>query len=82
VATLTQHQILPAVTEIVATVFDLPAETLTADRDLRAIEGIDSVKVLRAVAMIEQRFDVELEDADIFAARTTADLTALIGKAR
>ena len=40
----------------------VPAASLRPDADLRAIEGMDSVKVLRMVARIEQAYDIELDD--------------------
>jgi len=75
---VTRDDILPSVTEIVAKAFDVPAADLTPDRDLRGVEGVDSVKVLRAVAMLEQHYDVELDDEQIFAVKTLGELTELI----
>jgi acyl carrier protein len=77
---LTRDEIQTTVTEIVAKVFALPVADLAADKDLRQIEGVDSVKVLRAVATIEQRFDIELEDEDVFGIKSINDLTSVIEK--
>jgi acyl carrier protein len=77
---LTREEILPTVTEIVAKVFGLPIEELSPELDLRQIEGVDSVKVLRAVATIEQRYDIELEDEDVFTLKSIDDLTTVIEK--
>ncbi|WP_018348733.1 acyl carrier protein [Longispora albida] len=73
---------LETLTEITAEAFGVPAAELSPDRDLRGIDGVDSVKVLRAIARIEQRYDVELEDSDVFAVKTLGDLVTLIEKAQ
>jgi len=77
---LTRDEILPTVTEIVAKVFGLPTQELSPELDLRQIEGVDSVKVLRAVATIEQRYDIELEDEDVFKLKSIDDLATVIEK--
>ena len=58
--------ITAAVTAIAAAELSLPAASLRPDTDLRAIEGMDSVKVLRMVAKIEQAYDIELDDEVVF----------------
>ena len=58
--------ITTAVTAIAAAELGLPAASLRPDTDLRAIEGMDSVKVLRMVAKIEQAYDIELDDEVVF----------------
>jgi acyl carrier protein len=71
----TASEITETVTEIAAAELGVPAAGLAPDTDLRAIEGIDSVKVLRMIARIERKYDVELSDEDVFAL-TTIDGTA------
>ena len=44
------------------------------DTDLRTIEGVDSIKILRVVAAIERTYDIELEDEEIFAFKTIDDV--------
>ena len=79
---LTREAIVSVVTEIVARAFDLPIARLTPDLDLRGVEGVDSVKVLRAIAMIEQHFGVELEDEHVFKTTTIGELAAVIEQTR
>ncbi|MCP3757262.1 acyl carrier protein [Streptomyces sp. TBY4] len=79
--TTPRTDILSAVTDIVATVLAVPSGGLSPDLDLRGIDGVDSVKVLRVVATAEQHFDVELEDDTVFALATIAGLATAIEKA-
>ncbi len=58
--------IVATVTAIAAAELGLPAADLRPDTDLRAIEGMDSVKVLRMIAKIEQAYDIELDDEVVF----------------
>jgi acyl carrier protein len=76
----TRDQIVATVTEIVAGEFGQPAGALTPDLDLTTIEGADSVKVLRSVAKIEQRYDIELEDDDVFGLKRIDDVVNVIEK--
>jgi acyl carrier protein len=57
-----------------------PAE-LHPDSDLRAVEGADSIKVLRIIAKIEQRYDVELEDEDVFGVSTVEQVAGVVAAA-
>jgi acyl carrier protein len=77
---VTREQIMQTVTEIVAKEFGQPAEALAPDLDLTTIEGADSVRVLRSVAKIEQRYDIELEDEDVFALKCIDDVVTVIEK--
>lgn len=62
--------IAATVTAIAAAELGVPAASLRPDADLRAIEGMDSVKVLRMVARIEQAYDIELDDEVVFGLST------------
>jgi acyl carrier protein len=77
----TMYDIVTAVAQIAAAELGAPAESLSADADLRAIEGMDSVKVLRMVAKIEQAFDIELDDEVVFALTTIAGMAAAVEQA-
>jgi acyl carrier protein len=74
-------EITGAVVEIVAEVLGVEAADLGTDTDLRAVEGADSIKVLRIIAKIEQRYDVELEDEDVFGVSTIAQVVEVVGAA-
>ena len=69
-----RQEIVEQVRAIAAEETGIPVEELTADLDLRKVEGIDSVKVLRVVARIERDYDVELSDEQVFAFTTVSDV--------
>lgn len=66
----TDHDIITAVTEIAAAELGVRADSLAPDSDLREVEGMDSVKVLRMVARIERAYDIELDDQVVFGLST------------
>lgn len=74
-------EITGAVVEIVAEVLGVEAADLGTDTDLRAVEGADSIKVLRIIAKIEQSYDIELEDDEIFGLTTIDEVVALVDRA-
>lgn len=76
---------VPAVAEITEVVIGIVAGELGAepaslapDSDLRAVEGADSIRVLRIIATIEQRYDIELEDADVFGVSTVDEVVTVV----
>jgi acyl carrier protein len=79
--TVTQDQIVSTLTGIVATELGVPAADVRPDTDLRALEGADSVKVLRVVAKIEREYDVELEDEDVFAVSSVGEVAGVVHRA-
>lgn len=78
VTTPTLAEITDAVVQIAMGELGPTGVTLAPDTDLRAVEGMDSVKVLRMIAKIEQRYDVELEDEDVFGIATIAGAAKLV----
>ncbi|MFI8186545.1 acyl carrier protein [Actinacidiphila glaucinigra] len=48
---------------------------------LETLPNADSLRLLRTISALERKYDIELDDADIFKARTVADLTDIITKA-
>lgn len=78
--TPSREQIVQTVTEIVAKEFGQPVGVLTPDLDLTTIDGADSVRVLRSVAKIEQQYDIEFEDEDVFALKRIDDVVNVIEK--
>lgn len=67
---ITANEITATVTDIAAAELGVSPASLAPDTDLRAIEGIDSVKVLRMIARIEREYAVELSDEDVFSLTT------------
>lgn len=54
---------------------------LTPSLDLRSIAGIESIKVLRIICKVEQKYDVELEDDAVFRANTIQDIVDAVRNA-
>jgi acyl carrier protein len=54
---------------------------LTPMLDLRSIAGIESIKVLRIICKVEQKYDVELEDDAVFRANTIQDIVDAVRNA-
>lgn len=78
---MTTDDILRTVTEIAVAETGLSASELTPDADLRAMAGVDSVRVLRMIARIERIYDIELEDEDVFGTATLAEVAVVVGRA-
>lgn len=76
----TLDEITSAITEIVAAEIGVCPGDLAADTELRAVEGVDSVKVLRTVAKIERRYHIELRDEDVFELNTISQLATVVEK--
>ncbi|WP_067562461.1 acyl carrier protein [Nocardia acidivorans] len=73
-------EILRTVTEIAVAEIGLPESVLLPDADLRGMAGVDSVRVLRMIARIERRYDIELDDQDVFGTSTLAEVAAVVDK--
>jgi|KBSSwiStaDraftv2_1062776.scaffolds.fasta_scaffold69134_4 acyl carrier protein len=73
--------LISEITKIVAEELGVEPESVTPDTDLRAVEGADSVKVLRVIARIERNHDVELEDEEVFGASTAREVAAVLASA-
>jgi acyl carrier protein len=58
--------------------FGLDRAQIGPDTVLKQLPGADSVQLLRVVAKVERRYDVEFDDEDVFAVRTPNELAALI----
>ena len=77
----TIDDITRTITGIAAAELGVPAAELDPEADLRAIEGIDSVKVLRMVARIERAYDIELDDEDVFGIASVAGTAQVVREA-
>lgn len=73
--------ITATLTDIVATELGVPSTSVGSDTNLRAMEGADSVKVLRVIAKIERRYDVELEDEDVFSVSSVGEVAEVVHRA-
>jgi acyl carrier protein len=77
----TPANVITTVTTIVAAELGVDATAIAPDTDLRAVEGADSVKVLRMVARIEREYDVELDDEAVFSVSTVAEIAEVVDRA-
>lgn len=75
------EQIVEQVTAIVARELGVLPAAVAPGADLRTFEGADSVKMLRVVAKVEQTYDVELDDSDVFAVSCVADVASVVRRA-
>lgn len=73
--------ILRTVTEIATAETGIPAAELRPEADLRGMEGVDSVRVLRMVAKIERAFDIEMEDEEVFGLSSLNDVVTVVDRA-
>ena len=60
--------------EIICGELKLDPQTTSEKTNLREIPGIESIKILRIVVLIEKHYGVELEDQVIFQAETIGDI--------
>lgn len=74
-------EITTSVIEIVADVLGADPSDLRPGTDLRTVEGADSIKVLRIIAKIEQRYDIELDDEDVFGVSTVEQVASVVAAA-
>ncbi|WP_109524406.1 MULTISPECIES: acyl carrier protein [Nocardia] len=74
----TPDEILRTITAIAVAETGIPEADLRPDVDLRAMAGVDSVRVLRMVAKIERAYDIELEDEAVFGMATLDDVVAVV----
>jgi acyl carrier protein len=69
-----RQEILEQVRSVAAKETGIPIDELGPELDLRKVEGVDSVKVLRVVARIERDYDIELSDEQVFAFASVSDV--------
>jgi acyl carrier protein len=72
-STATLESIIETVIDFVVKEIGGTSSKMGPDTDL-TLQGADSVKVLRVVAMIERTYDIELEDEDVFGFKTIRDV--------
>lgn len=66
------------VNTVIAEELGIDPGVLTADRHLRTLPGVDSMKVLRIIVRIEKTFDIELEDDVTFRIRTVGEFHDIV----
>jgi acyl carrier protein len=76
-----RQEIVEQVRAIAAKETGIPVAELSPELDLRKVEGVDSVKVLRVVARIERDYDVELSDEQVFSFASVSDVADAVVEA-
>jgi acyl carrier protein len=69
---------LDAVREALGQQLRLDKDQIEPEERLDLLPNADSVRLMRAVSVLERRFDVELDDNAIRNAETVADLARLV----
>jgi len=73
-----QSEIEAKVKEVLCRELKLDPEKVGETTKLREIPGIESIKILRIVTLVEGHYNVELEDQVIFKLETIRDTAAAV----
>jgi acyl carrier protein len=69
-----------SITKIICDTLQISPATLAATQNLRQLENVDSINLVRVMARIEDHFDIELEDDFVFEVTTLDELVAAVGR--
>ncbi|MEU8567828.1 acyl carrier protein [Streptomyces pathocidini] len=75
---LTPEQVLDIVGAELRAELRLEEHALTAGDHLDLLPGADSVRLMRVIAALERRYDIEFDDEEIRTAETVGDLGTLL----
>jgi acyl carrier protein len=70
------------VLDVVAAVSGRPRDSLDAGTDLVSDLGFDSLRAFELVVALEEELGVEIQDQDVRAVRTLADVLAALARAQ
>ena len=80
---MTDQQIKDKIKEVLAEEFEVDAETITPEGQLKEVLGLDSLNLVDVVVLVEQNFGITLKGPDFVGIRTFDDFDNLIiGKIR
>ena len=80
---MTDQQIKDKIKEVLAEEFEVDAETITPEGQLKEVLGLDSLDLVDVVVLVEQNFGITLKGPDFVGIRTFNDFDNLIiGKIR
>jgi len=77
-----EQEIGAAVAAVVSEELNILAGDLNPDTNLRELQGVESIKVLRIVTKLERKYGVELEDETVFRVKTIRELADAIAMLR
>jgi acyl carrier protein len=66
------------IAKIICDTLQISPATLAATQNLRQLEKVDSINLVRVMARIEDHFDIELEDDLVFEVTTLDELVAAV----
>jgi len=72
--------ITASITKIICDTLQISPATLAATQNLRQLEKVDSINLVRVMARIEDHFDIELEDDLVFEVTTLDELVSAVGQ--
>ena len=73
--------IAKAVSEMLCRVCDQPAVALPGDLPLAEVPNIDSLRLLQAIALLEEQFSIEIEVVALERLQRVRDIVAIISDA-
>lgn len=68
------QEIKSKIKEIICSELKLAPETINEKTKLREVPGVESIKILRIIVLIESHYRIELEDSVIFQSETIEDI--------
>lgn len=74
------NEIGQTVRSMVSEELNIPLDDLQLDTNLRELQGVESIKVLRIVTKLERMYDIELDDETVFQVSTIQELADAIEK--
>jgi acyl carrier protein len=78
IAASTRREVADTARVHLAAELKIEASAITEDSVLRELPGVDSIQLLRVVSRLEREWDIELDDEDVFASSTFADLADMV----
>lgn len=75
-----RHDVLGNIRSLITSATGLPLEQLTPSARIGADLGADSLALIEVMVRIEERFNVRLDETDVTADSTVADLVELVDR--
>ncbi len=74
----TTSELKTDISRIICETLHIQNAELEGAKDLRDIQSVDSVNLVRAIAQIEDHFDIELDDDLVFEVKTFDELVSAV----
>ncbi len=71
-------EIAAVVKELLCQELNFEPPEITETTNIRELPDIESIKILRVILSIEERYDVELEDQVVFSVNTIEDIARAV----